>query len=92
MKKIKTIIISIFLFLIIPIISDFLLKKIPSIYYAIYYDCSPSFPDTHSVICTRSPWGFAIPFILGLAVAVWYFCRNSSPIRPNKKTKSSEIN
>ena len=71
MKKIKITIISIFLFFIISIISDFLLKKIPSI----YYNCFPSFPDTHSIICQTSPWGFAIPPILGLGVAVWYFYR-----------------
>jgi len=89
MKKIKTIIISIFLFFIIPIISSFLLEKIiPSI----YYDCSPTFSEFGYDICMTSSLGLAIPFVLGLGVAVWYFYRSSSSIKSNKKTKSQEIN
>jgi len=81
MKKIKTIIISIFLFFIIPIISSFLLEKIiPSI----YYDCSPTFPEAGHDICMVSLLGLAIPLILGLGVAVWYFYRSSSFIKSNK--------
>jgi len=86
MKKIKTIIISIFLFLIVPIISAFLLEKIPSI----YYDCSSTFPEAGYDICTTSPWGFAIPFILGLVVTVWYFYRSSSFIKSDKETKKEK--
>jgi hypothetical protein len=85
MKKIKTIIISIFLFLIIYVGSGFLLEKIPSIYYS----CFTSFPDIPpSVICQKSLWGFTIPFILGLGVAVWYFYRSSSSIKSNQKVKN----
>jgi len=89
MKKIKSIIISIFLFFIIPIISSFLLEKIiPSI----YYDCSPTFSEFGYDICMTSSLGLAIPFVLGLGVAVWYFYRSSSSIKSNKKTKSQGIN
>jgi hypothetical protein len=74
MKKIKITILSIFLFFIIYIASDFLLKKIPSI----YYDCFSTFPEAGYDICTTSTLGIVIPLILGVGIAVYYFYRSSS--------------
>lgn len=82
MKKIKITIISIFIFFIVFIISDFLLKKIPPTYYS--YGCFPSLPGG---ICRMPPLGAVMPFILGLGVAIWYFYRSLSSIRSNQKVK-----
>jgi len=81
MKRIKITIISIFLFFIISTISDLLLRNIPSI----YYNCFPTFPEAGYDICTRSPFGIAIPLIFGLGVAIYYFYRSLSSIKSNQK-------
>jgi len=83
MKKIKTIIISIFLFLIVYIISNLLLENI----VLSYYNCSLCFPFTECIICVHSPWTVRISFVLGLGIAIYYFYRSSSLIKSNQKVE-----
>jgi len=82
MKKIKIIIISVLLFVIVFVLVNFLLAGF------LRYSCScfTTLPEA-SCNCGTPLWSLVIPLVLALGAAIYYFYRSLSSIKSNQKVE-----